>query len=114
MQIARPVRLALLLAACVGVLALALMPLQTIPEVGVSDKIEHTLAFAVLAVLGTWSFPGRTGRVAAGLIGFGILIEILQGTLPLGRDAEVLDVAADSIGVALGMAAELLILRGRL
>ena len=111
MKITRPFRLALFLAACAALLTLALLPSAEIPQVGLSDKIEHALGFALLAVLGVWTFPDRPGRVAAGLLMFGVLIEALQVVLPVGRDGEALDVVADGLGIALGVAAELLILR---
>jgi len=110
MKIARPLRLLAFVAACTAVLFLALAPASAIPEVGVTDKVEHALAFTVLAMLGLWAFPGRVGRLAAGLIAFGIMIEILQATMPFGRDGEVLDVVADTFGVSLGMTAQLLLL----
>ena len=85
----------------VVVLALALMrPTHFMPSTG-WDKANHALAFAVLTLLGCLSYPGRGIRVLLGLFAYGILIEVLQ-TLTGYRTGEVLDVVADTAGIALG------------
>ena len=68
------------------------------------DKWAHLLTFAFLAV---W-FAGqyrRTSywRIAAGLVGFGILIELCQRMVGY-RSAEWLDLGADVAGIVLGLA----------
>ncbi|HWI82211.1 VanZ family protein [Ramlibacter sp.] len=87
---------------CLGaVLVLALMrPTHFMPSTG-WDKANHALAFAVLAILGCLSYPGRGPRVLAGLLAYGALIELLQ-TLTGYRSGEWLDLVADTIGLALG------------
>ena len=67
------------------------------------DKWAHVLAFAFLAV---W-FAGqyrRTAywRIAAGLLAFGVLIEICQRAVGY-RSAELMDVGADVAGIAIGL-----------
>ena len=67
------------------------------------DKWAHLLTFAFLAV---W-FAGqyrRTAywRIAAGLVGFGILIELCQRMVGY-RSAEWLDLGADVAGIVLGL-----------
>jgi VanZ family protein len=67
------------------------------------DKWAHLLTFAFLAV---W-FAGQYcrsayWRIAAGLIGFGILIELCQRLVGY-RSAEWLDIGADVIGVVIGL-----------
>jgi VanZ family protein len=111
MTIPKPIRVAMLLCCATGVLVLALMPRSMAPEAHGWDKVEHVFAFAVLGVLAVWALPWRAWRLVLLLIAFGILIEILQGVLPVGRDADPFDVLADAVGVALGMAAEFRILR---
>ena len=55
----------------------------------------------VLASLGAFAYPGRPFRtVGAGLAAFGVLIELVQALPFIHRDAEVLDVVADVIGIA--------------
>jgi len=113
MNPSQPVRIALFALACTGVLAASLVPQATLPEAGVSDKVEHFVAYAGLAILGAWAFTHRMGRVTAGLIVGGVGVEILQATMPFGRQGDVIDAFANSLGVALGMGLALLIVRAR-
>ena len=69
-------------------------------SVGISDKIGHVVAVWViagsLAVLAPrWSLE----RIALVALTIGVGVEIVQGFV--GRDADVLDVAADMVGIAL-------------
>lgn len=81
-----------------------LVPQEQLPEVDVSDKFEHLAAFAAL---GFWFGSIVVRRVllpiAVALLAFGGLIELLQGAMALGRQADWLDVRADGIGVAIGV-----------
>jgi VanZ family protein len=71
-----------------------------------SDKIQHILAFTVLAGLATAAYPrAPLLRIALLLSGFGALIELLQLIPPLHRDGNVVDWLADSAAVALVLAA---------
>ena len=90
------------LAAClVLVLILALVPPPTYLPSTSWDKANHALVFAVLAVLGCHSFPGRVPRVLLGLLAYGAAIEVLQGFTGY-RDAAWLDLLADGVGLAFG------------
>jgi hypothetical protein len=62
-----------------------------------NDKIQHIIAFAVLAVLAALAFP-RTGRLylLLGLSAFGAAIELIQMIPQLHRDASWLDWSADT------------------
>jgi VanZ family protein len=87
------------------------------PEIGNSDKDGHVLAFITLSFLARlgWSRRGAIG-IAGALILFGIFIELSQATSIVHRDADIWDVVADAIGVAIGLAAgslALLIFRRR-
>ena len=65
-----------------------------------SDKILHGLAFFTLAFLLDFAFPrSRFGlsKIIL-LIGYGILIEVVQSFLPF-RSADVADLMADTVGV---------------
>ena len=71
------------------------------------DKANHVLAFAVLAWLGSLAagpYPRHRLVVAAGLLGFGLLIEAVQSQLP-ARSAEWADLVADAVGIACGLLA---------
>jgi peptidoglycan/LPS O-acetylase OafA/YrhL len=61
-----------------------------------SDKVEHVVAFLVLAALGRWAYPETRKRVLLlGLSGFGALIEIVQAIPILHRDSDPSDWIAD-------------------
>ena len=67
------------------------------------DKWAHVATFAVLAI---W-FAGQYGRaaywrIAAGLLGFGVLIEICQRAVGY-RLAEWPDIGADIAGIVIGL-----------
>ena len=69
------------------------------------DKANHWLAFSTMAVTAGLAFPHarrRSAGVALGLLALGIFIELVQSQIP-ARSAEVLDVVADSIGIAAGL-----------
>lgn len=66
------------------------------------DKANHTLAFFVLGLLGLRAFPETAWRVTVGLLGYGALIEALQGMTSY-RAAEWYDLLADSIGITTAM-----------
>jgi VanZ family protein len=84
----------------IAITTLALIPA---PEVVVStgwDKTDHWSAFFTLAFLLQHAFPKKSlGWVAALLVIYGIGIEVAQSFTPT-RDASVLDVVADSVGIA--------------
>ncbi|GEL18546.1 VanZ family protein [Pseudonocardia asaccharolytica] len=67
-----------------------------------SDKLVHVAVFGALAFTGRLAVVPLPGLVA-GLAGYAIASEVLQGTLLIGRSAEVLDVLADGIGIAVGL-----------
>ena len=66
------------------------------------DKLNHLLAFFVLALLTDYAFPNATVSALKllPLLGFGILIEVLQYWVGY-RYFEWLDVAADAAGIVL-------------
>ena len=65
-----------------------------------SDKVQHIIAFATLALLGTFAYP-RTLllKLLAGLSLFGAFIEVVQAIPALHRDSDVLDWLADTAAV---------------
>jgi len=82
------------------VVVLSLLPGNDLPAVGISDKFEHIIAYAVLALLGGLAFPGATVLLAVALPTLGVAMEICQMVVP-GRSAETGDAVADAIGVGL-------------
>lgn len=104
---------ALFAAALVGVLVLALMPLDApaVP-VGHIDKLQHAGVFALLWLLGRRAGLARPW-LALGLLAFGGSIEWAQATLTDYRMAEWLDWVADAVGVGVGATLEFIWLRRR-
>lgn len=73
--------------------------------VPVSDKTQHAFTFGMLTLLAAAAYPHRNVRAEAlALSGFGALIEFIQPYF--GRDKDVRDWIADTIGIllALGLA----------
>ncbi len=94
-----------------ALLALALVALL-VPGAGAvlppgsSDKIVHAIGFFGMT---TW-FAGvyrraRWGRVALGMLAFGVLTEVLQGLATRTRSADPVDFVADAVGVGIAMLA---------
>lgn len=94
-------RLALLLLLCVGTW-LALVPAPPRQATLGWDKLNHAVAFAMLAALGALGFAHARVRIALALLAYGALIEVLQSFTPT-RTAEWLDLLADVLGIAAGM-----------
>ncbi len=70
------------------------------------DKANHMAAFAALTIAAYGGIRVSLGRLlllAASLLAFGGLIEVLQRFVP-GRSCEWEDLFADAIGIAFGMA----------
>ncbi len=92
------------------VLAAALMPalwfLRDAPDPGLVslDKWLHGVTFVFLTVWFSGQYRRQAyWRLAAGMLAFGLLIEICQMIATTGRSAETLDLIADSIGIAVGL-----------
>ena len=71
------------------------------------DKVRHLLAFAALAWVAAQAFAGAHAafvRIALALLAYGVFIELVQSQIP-GRLASGLDVAADAVGIGLGLLA---------
>lgn len=91
-------------ALAISVITISVLALMPAPEVLVTtlwDKLDHWLAFFTLALLAEHAFPQQPfwRRIALGVAAYGVGIEIAQGFTP-DRNADVMDVLADSIGVA--------------
>jgi hypothetical protein len=79
-----------------------------------SDKFQHILAFATLAVLAVLAYPGVPKlKIAGGLFLLGAGIEVVQMIPSLHRDAEWLDLLADSGAVLVMLAVATLALNAR-
>lgn len=88
-------------AAIVVTFAVALMPQPPVLPGAPSDKVQHILAFATLALLARAAYPRASlPWLILGLSAFGALIEIAQLIPALNRSAEVADWIADTAAAA--------------
>jgi len=81
-----------------------LEPPRYVPNLHLWDKLEHAVAFFGMSV---W-FGGLVRRSRYPVIGilmllFGGGIEIAQGAMRLGRDEDIMDFAADAVGIAIAL-----------
>lgn len=85
----------------------SLMPSSGLPELSVPgvDKLQHAAGYAALSVYAGMLFATRRERwvAAAGLLAFGIAIELAQGAFTADRSPELADVFANATGIAIGL-----------
>lgn len=91
---------------------LSLVNLQTMPSLGSSfdDKVYHCIAYLIFAIL-CYNFLRTTKCKQIGMLTFviavvyGIVIEVLQGTIAIYRTLDIYDMIANTVGViaALGL-----------
>jgi VanZ family protein len=98
-RLPRPLRLALYALATVILLYICLAPSRDLPKVNLWDKEEHAAAWFVLAATGLLLAPRRPRAIALYAFGIGVFVEVAQGLMGFGRDADWHDVAADSVGI---------------
>ncbi|GGD46321.1 VanZ family protein [Muriicola marianensis] len=82
-------------------------------EIPYFDKIVHFTFYFIAAVLGGLFLLSSKQKVKAnkqlflkflfGLIGYGIIIEVFQGSFTTYRSAELLDILANSVGAIIGI-----------
>ncbi len=87
----------------VSAIVLSLLPQETLPETGMWDKMNHALAYGVLAVLGGFGFKGWRSllMVGIGLVLLGAGLELAQSVISY-RDGSITDALANFFGVAIG------------
>ncbi|MDB5454355.1 MAG: hypothetical protein JWO33_2933 [Caulobacteraceae bacterium] len=96
----RPARMALYAVATAVLLYMGLAPTRDLPGVGLFwDKWEHLVAWFILTLLGFLLSPRRPRAIVAFAVGLGAGIELLQATMGFGRQGDILDLIADSLGV---------------
>ncbi len=95
--------------AVIAVVVLSLVPTPQMDLPRDSDKVQHVLAYAVLAAAAVQVFrSGRALLVAAiGLVSMGVLLEFVQGAATTYRMADPADALANALGVALGLSTAL-------
>ncbi len=105
MVVHKKLRLAPLWWACAIALTLyvvteCLVPPRLVPDLHVSDKLEHAGAFWLM----TFLYGGLIQRryfpwLIGGMLALGAFIEVAQGEMALGRTEDLRDFAADAVGV---------------
>lgn len=86
------------------VIVSSLVPPHDLPRLHISDKLEHLIAYSGLALwFGGLLPPRRYMHLGLALLALGGGVEIAQGLMGLGRDADWHDFYADALGVALGL-----------
>lgn len=98
--------LALWILALVVVAVGSLLPPSALPEAPrVSDKLVHVAMYFALMAAAVQLFASRGALLAVSfaLAVFGLLLELAQGTLTTTRMFEWGDVAANTLGVVLGL-----------
>ncbi len=90
--------------AVVFVTIMSLIPGQQLPSIGISDKIEHLVAYGGTTLL--FAISGMRWRTllltALALTVWGAIIEVLQPTLS-NRTFDWFDMAANTTGVLLAL-----------
>lgn len=91
-------------AGAVAVSVLSLTPSDALPGIELWDKLQHVLAYLILAVTGAVAFPGRRSLpwLTVGLLILGCVLEAIQAFIP-SRTASFDDAIANAIGVGLGL-----------
>lgn len=105
--------LALWLCGVAALVVVCLLPSPDLPNLHVSDKLEHALAFALLAGSAVQLFERGRGLVVVGLglLALGVGIEFAQALFTTTRAMEAADVVADTIGIVAGLSTALTPLR---
>ena len=99
-RIARP----LFILAILVVSVLSLLPSRDLPEVDLSDKFVHVIAYFGLAILGSFVFRAQRSFLLLFVLlcAMGGVIELLQAFSP-GRTPDVVDALANGAGAAVGV-----------
>lgn len=93
--------------ATIAIVFVSLIPAEELPSTGLWDKLEHGLAYAIVATLGALGWAGRPRAWAvlgAALVALGIVLEVLQTLVP-GRTTDLGDATANLIGTLVGLGA---------
>jgi VanZ family protein len=93
----------------ISIAVLSLLPGSDLPAQKLNDKINHFIAYGVLAFLAVLGrYRMSVFKVVLLTIAYGLLLEALQGIMPYGRMASWLDAIANTGGVIVGLSAALI------
>ncbi len=100
-------RLLLFIAAGLAILVFSVMPSPPVPQSGLFswDKVQHSLVYAFLMVLGGWAFlPLAATRLSAWryalyiIVIYGALMEGVQALFTRNRSGDFADIFANVLG----------------
>jgi VanZ family protein len=95
-----------------GVITGSLVPARMIEAIDVSDKLEHSGSYLLLmAWFGGLYRRGLQPWVGLGLVVLGVVLDLLQG-LTATRTLDPADMAANTVGVLIGLALSQTFLHG--
>jgi VanZ family protein len=78
-----------------------------------NDRLMHVAGYLALTLWFTGIYPrSRYLLVALSFLAMGVVVELLQGAMHLGRNAELHDVYADAVGIGAGIALAFTLLGG--
>jgi VanZ family protein len=103
-RLPRPLRLTLYALASAVLLYLCLAPREELPQEGLGDKPEHAIAWFVLTLSGYVLAPRRARAIPAYALALGVIVEVLQATMGLGRNGDLRDLVADTTGTLAAVA----------
>jgi VanZ family protein len=94
----------LFIAGTTAVVAFSVLPGQGMPALGISDKIEHIVAYALLGLTGGLAFPTPKASILLLVLlpMLGIALEAVQLLSP-GRSSEVKDALANGAGATIAL-----------
>jgi len=101
------------------IMALSLLPPQDFPQIPLfegADKVVHILMYFIFSILSSWAlktelYRSRAFIIIPATIGWGILMEIFQLEMHLGRSFSWFDVMANTTGVVIGIIIYLVVTR---
>jgi VanZ family protein len=99
----------------IGVIVGSLLPGPIIREItpAVNDKVEHFSAYFVMMTWFGGLYPrAKHLRIAGALLFLGVALDVLQGVATTTRDFELLDIAADAVGIFVALVLSFLLLEG--
>jgi VanZ family protein len=95
-----------------GVIVGSLVPGEMLHAITISDKVMHAGTYFLLMVWFAGLYPrARHLLIAVTLIGLGIALDVAQGGTAT-RTFDVLDILADTVGVAVGLVLSMVLLGG--
>ncbi len=96
----------------VGVATGSLLPGPVVQVISYNDKVMHASSYFVLMVWFGGLYPrSKHLRIAVALLGLGVALDLLQG-LTATRSLDIFDIAANSVGLVLGLALSTSLLEG--